>query len=455
MSDIQGTNDSDFILGTDEADIIDALAGDDIVLAGDGDDTVYAGQGNDLVFGDGGNDFIQGGDGDDNLNGGNGINVLLGGDGDDWFDMFELELAQNTIAGGAGLDTLQISVPFETANQSIDLTGLWTGGSGQVGASTVTGIEALADIMTGDGDDTIIVGAGYTSVIGISSGGGNDVLTSGSGNDQLNGGGGIDTMRGGAGNDLYFVDDAGDQVIELAGAGIDTVSAQGDFTLSGNVENLTLGGAGTGTGNALGNRIEGSFYDDVLRGMAGSDTLYGYIGNDRLEGGTGSDRLQGGIGTDTLVGGAGGDRFVWTQDDVYWQDIGIEPPNLDRIGDFRSAEGDLIDLSGLDAILNNAPGALDQFHFRGTKGFSGKAGELRYQSIGSDCLLEADRDGDGLADFSILLENTASIKRSDFILEPRGGSSSPATISLDSGTVGNSPDDMWQATVAMQSGIAM
>ena len=44
----------------------------------------------------------------------------------------------------------------------------------------------------------------------------------GIGNDLLNGGVGADTMRGELGSDTYFVDNAGDVVIDF-GAGIDRI----------------------------------------------------------------------------------------------------------------------------------------------------------------------------------------------------------------------------------------
>ena len=60
-------------------------------------------------------------------------------------------------------------------------------------------------------------------------------------------------MAGGAGNDTYIVDNTGDVVTEAANAGTDLVYSSVTYTLTANVENLTLTGSSNinGTGNTL------------------------------------------------------------------------------------------------------------------------------------------------------------------------------------------------------------
>ena len=114
-----------------------------------------------------------------------------------------------------------------------------------------------------------------------------NLLTGGAGNDTLRGWNGADTMNGGMGNDSYFVENAGDKVIEAANQGTDSVSSKVTYTLPVNVENLTLTGtlAINGTGNALANVIAGNTANNQLSGLAGNDTISGNGGNDILNGG--------------------------------------------------------------------------------------------------------------------------------------------------------------------------
>ena len=73
-------------------------------------------------------------------------------------------------------------------------------------------------------------------------GAGNDTITGNSGDNVLNGGLDVDEMRGGFGNDVYFVDNAGDLVIENVSEGIDTANASINYVLTANVENLRNAG---------------------------------------------------------------------------------------------------------------------------------------------------------------------------------------------------------------------
>lgn len=155
-----------------------------------------------------------------------------------------------------------------------------------------------------------------------------DLIFAGAGNDVINGGLGMDHMYGEAGNDSYTVDDGRDVVVEAESNGDDVINASVDYSLTDNVERLTLGGeAVAGDGNALDNTITGNGYGNVLNGQDGNDTLLGNGGNDQLDGGSGNDYLDGGSGSDSMYGGEGNDTYVVASagDMVQeWEDGGID-----------------------------------------------------------------------------------------------------------------------------------
>jgi Ca2+-binding RTX toxin-like protein len=161
---------------------------------------------------------------------------------------------------------------------------------------------ASADTLSGLGGDDLINGdAGDDHLYG---GAGNDRLFGGTGNDFLDGGAGNDYMVGGAGNDIFVVAAAGDQTIELAGEGTDTVRSFINWTLADNVERLELQGTGNlnGAGNTLNNTLVGNAGNNILNGGAGNDYMVGGAGDDIFVVASAGDIMieNAGGGTDTV-----------------------------------------------------------------------------------------------------------------------------------------------------------
>jgi Ca2+-binding RTX toxin-like protein len=155
--------------------------------------------------------------------------------------------------------------------------------------------------------DRINGGASADTLSGL---GGNDVISGDAGNDTLIGGSGNDTLFGGIDSDTYWVDSAGDRVLEVAGQGLDTVIATASYALAAgvSVEVLrTAGSAGTAainlTGNAFEQTLQGNAAANVLNGGGGADTMQGFGGNDTYVVDNAGDIVSetGGSGTDTVV----------------------------------------------------------------------------------------------------------------------------------------------------------
>jgi Ca2+-binding RTX toxin-like protein len=285
------------------------------------------------------------------LTGGDGNDVLKGSVYDDW------------IYGGLGADTM-------------------TGGAG----GDVYTVDNVGDVIVekpGEGEDTVSVSlATYTlpdnveDIIGfnidqhLTGNAADNKISSGTGNDVIDGGAGADRMAGGIGNDVYYLDNAGDTVIENPAEGIDEIrTTLAAYTLDANVENLT------GLSNA-GQTLNGNGLDNVIKGGTGADAMAGGMGNDvyyvdnagdtvtefagqgvdevrttlasytlgtalnNLTGlldtgqtltgngsdnvvlaGAGTDTLAGGDGNDTLDGGAGADAMTGgLGNDIYYVD---------------------------------------------------------------------------------------------------------------------------------------
>jgi Ca2+-binding RTX toxin-like protein len=245
-----------------------------------------------------------------------------------------------------------------------------------------------ANTITGVGYNDRLVGFGGNDL--LSGGRGLDRLVGGNGNDHIDGGGGGDLMVGGNGNDWFTSDNLNDRIVEAAGGGVDTIFSNISRTTAANVENLTLTGTALfGIGNTLANVLQGNDMDNQLSGGAGADWLYG---------GNGGDTLTGGAGIDHLVGEGGSDTFVFTvaagRDFVHAYEAGV----------------DRLDLSQIDA--DTATAGDQAFTYIAAAAFTSVAGQLQYAAG----VLSGDVNGDGQADFQVLIANHPALTGVDLIL---------------------------------------
>jgi serralysin len=322
-------------------------------------------------------DIIYGNSGSEDLVGFSGNDILIGGPGGD--ELF----------GFSGNDTA--SYANATAGVVVDMlaTGFNTGDADN---DSYNSIEWLAGSRF---NDTFYANDDPNRLLG---GAGNDTLVGRLGADRLDGGPGTDTASYDA--STSFV------VASLLNPRMNTDAAAGDSYVS--IENLT-GGLQSDRlyGNNLANVIKANIRPNDM-GWVDDDRLFGMGGNDQLYGHWGNDQLTGGLGRDRLIGGPMGDRFIFNS--------AAESSNAlrDTIVDFVRAEFDKIVLSAIDARTDI--GGNQAFTFRGTAAFTGVAGQLRYQKVGSDSHIQGDTNGDGAADLYIVSSNPVNFVKGDFVL---------------------------------------
>ncbi|MDF3022813.1 MAG: hypothetical protein K0R10_174 [Alphaproteobacteria bacterium] len=425
--------------------------------------------------GNGDNNTITGNAGNNRIDGGAGADKMSGGAGN---DTYVVDNAGDSVTDTSGIDTVEASITYTlgTGIESLLLTGGGNiHGTGNTGINTLTGndgdntlnggtgadtligalgndvyvVDNIGDVVSEDaagGFDTVMASANYVLGAEIenlvltgtraANGTGNaddNTITGNTGINTLDGGGGFDTLIGGLGNDIYLVHDGDVTVLELSGAGTDTVRSDIDYALDDFVENLVLlGAARIGTGNADANTITGTGGDDTLDGGGSIDKLIGGLGDDTyyventrdtvsegvnggndtvyssagsftlsanietliltgaavtgignaghnlitgaaaqntLSGMTGNDTLDGGAAADTLTGGTGADNFKFT----------VIDGTVDLVTDFNRSQGDKIDID--DIVSGYDPFSSDLNEF------------VRFDNTGTNALLWVDGDG--------------------------------------------------------------
>lgn len=333
------------LIATEADDILYGDGEANLLGGGDGADTLAGAAGDDILWGGAAADRLSGGDGNDEAVGNAGDDYITGGNGDD------------LLHGGAGRDRIH----------------------GQDGDDRLEGGDDADRLVGGAGTDLLFGGDAADRIAGDD---GRDTLLGGAGNDSLYGGNDNDSLDGGLDNDRLFGDDGEDRLI--GGMGNDSLN----------------GGAGNDKlyGDAGDDRLFGGLGNDSINGGIGNDRLYGADGRDNLSGSLGNDLLQGDGGADSLWGGAGADKFVFIAVEDSARTSGI-----DTIVDFSAAQGDRIDLRGIDA--STAIDGNQAFVWIGKSRFSDTAGELRFGSG----RIEGDIDGDGAADLLIRLAGVTTL----------------------------------------------
>jgi Ca2+-binding RTX toxin-like protein len=342
------------VTGTNSSETINASDG-----VTQGPDIISGLAGDDTIFGLGGNDTISGGAGAD------------------------------TIDGGAGIDTAS----YVDADAGV-VASVGGGLGGEAAGDLLINVENLVGSMF---NDTLAGDDGANVLIGLG------------GDDRFKGGGGADTLNGGSGRDTasYFNADTGVFVDIALGSGFGG-DAEGDVLIS--IEALEGSDFGDSfLGDALGNLLLGRGGNDVLDGRGGADTLNGGDGVDVLRGRGGADILLGGAGADQLTGGDDADTFRW----LSTSDAGTTFITADFVSDFNKAEGDLLDLSAIDADVTVSGN--QSFEFIGREAFT-EPGQVRWFTQDDRTFIVLNTDTDGLREMIIEVAGLPTVEADWFIL---------------------------------------
>lgn len=233
-------------------------------------------------------------------------------------------------------------------------------------------------------------------------GSGDDHFSGGANGEKVRDGDGSDFYKLGGGNDTYISGVAGganDVDTVDGGKGVDTYDAsQATAPVTVTLSPPFASGTDIGFDNITG-------FENVIGG-SGSDFLFGNSAANTLIGGAGGDELKGFGGRDILTGGADADTFAFSK----LGDSGTKASTRDVITDFSQSDGDAIDLIDLETSLSLTLFFVDRAQFTHT------AGEIRESFSGGNTIVSADVNGDGKADFSILLKGHHLLDDFDFSL---------------------------------------
>ena len=294
--DLTGNELSQSIYGNQGANVIDGGGGVDVMFGFGGNDTYFADNAGDLA-------------------------IEAVGEGKDVVHAS----TSYALASGSEIEVLVARLRSSTAAQNLTGNGFNQSIYGSMGANVIDGLGG-ADVMfgfggddsyfvdhagdvaveaAGEGNDTVFTSVSYqlganievliarfpasTDPLNLGGNGSDNSIYGTAGNNAIHGGAGADLMVGFAGDDTYFVDNAGDFVVEAAGEGHDVVLTTVSYALASNTrvevlaaQNQSSAAAIDLTGNQLGQAIYGSVGDNVINGKGGVDVLFGFAGADQF-----------------------------------------------------------------------------------------------------------------------------------------------------------------------------
>ena len=249
--------------------------------------------------------------------------VFTGGNG---ADVFVLTGGDDTVNGGGGHNTLDLSNEPGFVSLNLFLSGPQsTGGGGVLTVAPGT----IQNVIGSDQGNHLVAGLGDVTITGgqgndwLQAGTGTDTLNAGQGTDVLVGGPGYTTFNGGPGTDTYLPGSGNGKINDPDATGtldyayspvrVQVNLGSSRYTAPSGVSLAPATAVAVGRGTLKLNGIEnvtGSNHGDILVGSSGANTITGGSGTNLIVGNGGDDTLQGGTGNDTFITG-NGDALVY------------------------------------------------------------------------------------------------------------------------------------------------
>ena len=287
----KGTDAADIITGSSGRDRLYGRGGDDYIKGGKAKDKLYGDSGNDTIYGDNSNDTIEGGSGNDKIYGGSGNDKIEAGKGNDRID------------GGKGNDKIY----------------------GNSGKNFIIGNKGNDKIYAGSGAETFYYAKNA----------GKDTIYNANSSDKIQYKD-VDAMK-----DLKFARKRNHLIITRKnGSKKETITLSDFFKTSKKLDKiilsdgttgsilesaqLSMSGSGTIDGTEYNETIKGSFRADVIYGRGGNDKITGHKGKDTINAGKGTNSIYFGKndGDDVVLSGGGVDTLVFKKQDL--EDIRVK-----------------------------------------------------------------------------------------------------------------------------------
>ncbi|MBP7670094.1 MAG: cadherin-like domain-containing protein [Ferrovibrio sp.] len=388
---------------------------------------------------------ITGTNGNDTISGTSGADEIYGLDGNDLIQLNQTLGYQDTIDGGAGIDTVDFSAQSVAiyVNLVPSPYGMTNYGDRLYNIENVIGTNYDDNFLGNYDDNTLNGGKGNDFVQGHH---GNDTLLGGDGDDELQGDGGNDTLTGGAGTDTaIFLGNYADYTISYVGGNLivtDNTGMEGTDTITG-VEYLQFADKTVTLGTATAPDAVNDGPISVLLGGANTIAASTILSNDTDPNGdvlTLVGVSSGPHGT-VSINGSGNIEFI--ADDGYIGDASFTYTITDGNGGFDTATVKLvvnrntIDGTASGETINGTNYADSIRGFAGNDTINGLDGDdIIEGGAGSDTI----NGGNGI-DYASYLSSSALVKINLTTSTYSGGDAAGDVLSNIEGVIGSAFND--------------